>query len=158
MSQILEIDELQELYDSIAEDFAFVDYEPALEEELGHVAELHAGFFAAATDPAGEAWPPNAPRTIRAKGHSRILVGKTRRLINSLTGKQAAGDSLRDVSEQSDGAQLLFGTLVEYSGFNDRARGNAPARPHVGLNDKYLDQATNRLVDFTLADMAKGKI
>lgn len=155
MTQIIELEELQDLYDSVVEDFMIVDQQVPLRVEQGHIAELHAGFFATQTAPDGEPWKPNALVTILRKRHTRILRGmpeNNERLSRSLTTKEGTGgDALRDVSLQTKGAQLLHGTFVEYSKFNQD-------RPHTGMTNQYLDEATERVVDHTLAEMAKGKI
>ena len=169
------LDELQDLYDGIAEDFADIDYTDWMGRELELMADLHKGFFNASTGPDGAPWKPNAPATIAYKGHSTILRGvrgrkernykgtKLRpkvtfsrarwiggyRLSTSLTAKtrQTFGDAIREGIQTDTGGWMTFGTSVEYSVFNED-------RPHVGLSEQHLDKMTNRVADFALERLA----
>lgn len=170
-----DINQLQGLYDGIAKQFNEIDYGDYLVKELDFIADLHKGFFNKSTGPDGSPWKKNAPRTIREKGHAVILRGKRGqkqrnikatkrkpavrfsreqgiggfRLATSLTAKtsQTFGDAIREAIATDGGGVLSFGTDVEYSVYNQN-------RPHVGLTDTYLDKATNRVADFTLAKLA----
>lgn len=185
MTKTMTIDnpaQMQEVFDSISDDFNRIDYKAELVNELDLIADLHKGYFAKSGGPAG-AWKPNAPRTIKQKGHSIILRGvrgKTQkhikatkrrpkvfspfhskirgyRLATSLTTKtsQTYGDAIREVVSDSRGAALSFGTSVEYSIFNQEGTSRAPARPHVGLTTKFVDGMTNRIADHIVAELAK---
>jgi hypothetical protein len=175
--------ELQGVFDGIGKQFEDIEYEQALQSELTFLAELHKSFFDASTGPDGQPWAANAPRTIQAKGHSVILrgrrgsrqknikatkrrpsVGFSRakgiagfRLATSLTAKttQSHGDAIREAVETPNGAALRFGTSVEYAGYNQDGTSRAPARPHVGFTPEYIDNACNRLADFTVKELAK---
>lgn len=178
------LDELQDLYDGIVEDFNDIDYGQWMAGELDRLADFHKRMFDTSADPEGKAWKPNAPSTIAQKGHSRILRGirgprernykgtyrrppvKFRissgirgfRLATSLTAKtqQSFGDAIREkVQEQPGKAQMTFGTAVEYSHFNDQGTSRIPARPHIGINEAHLDKMTERATDFALAELAK---
>lgn len=170
------IDDLQDLYDGIAEDFADIDYEEYLAKELEYAADLHKGFFDSSTGPDGQAWKPNAPLTVKLKGHSVVLRGirgqrpvsikatKRRprvrfsrakniggfRLATSLTTKtrQTFGDSIREAIATDSGGSMTFGTSVEYSIYNED-------RPHVGLTEQHLDKMTNRAADYALSKLAE---
>lgn len=170
------IEELPELFASIQEDFEAIDYTDWMGGELDRIADLHKSYFDASSGPDGAAWKANAPSTIAWKGHSTILRGvrskkppnvkgtkgrpkvkftRTRwiggfRLSTSLTAKtrQTFGDSIREAVATEGGGMMKFGTSVEYSAYNED-------RPHVGLNDEYLDAATERAADYTLAALAK---
>lgn len=179
MTQTLTLDgieELPELFAGIQEDFEAIDYGEWLAGELDRMAVAHKAYFDSSTGPDGAAWKPNAPSTIRQKGHSTILRGvrgrkernikgtKRRpkvtfsrarwiggfRLSTSLTAKtrQTFGDAIREAIATEYGGELKFGTSVEYSVFNED-------RPHVGISEKHLDGMVERAADFTLAELAK---
>lgn len=163
---------LQSLVDGIVEDYEAIDYSKLMSQELNNLSDLHRGFFNASAGPAGVAWKPNAPSTIRQKGHSTVLRGvrsakprkrkggpkfvRTRwiggyRLATSLTLKsgQSTGDAIRETVPSETGGLLKFGTDVEYSSYNED-------RPHVGMDDKHLDGIVERTLDYTIKEMAKG--
>jgi hypothetical protein len=176
-------EDLKLVYDGIAADFDAIEYEDILSNELNFLAELHKSFFDASTGPDGQPWAVNAPSTIRAKGHAVVLRGKKGtkpasvkatkrrpsvkfsrakgiagfRLATSLTAKttQSFGDAVREAASTDGGAMLKFGTTVEYSLYNDQGTDRIPARPHIGMTSKYLDEATNRVADYTLKALAK---
>jgi hypothetical protein len=173
--------DLQEMFDGIAEDFAKTDYIAYLAGELDRLADLHKSFFDSSSGPDGNAWKPNAPRTIAQKGHSTVLRGvRTRKdrnikgtkgragvkfrrsrwiggypLATSLTAKtgQSYGDAIREaVGKQGSGA-LTFGTSVPYAVYNDQGTERIPARPHVGMNDQFLDAMVERLADYQIKQL-----
>jgi hypothetical protein len=176
------LDELPELYASIAEDWEAIDYSDYLYRELDLMADLHKSYFDSSTGPDGAAWAPNAPRTIQQKGHSTILRGvrgrkeknvkgtrgrpgvrfrRSRwiggyRLSTSLTAKtrQTFGDAIREAIATDSGGDLKFGTAVDYSPINDQGGGHIPARPHIGMTEQHLDKVTNRAADFALEQLA----
>ena len=164
MTQTITIDgleNLQDLYDGVSEDFADIELVPWMHKELDNLSDWERGLFNSQTSPDGQAWAPNAPRTIKQKGHSRILRGKPSlgfRLSTSLTLKSHAstGDAVREAVEMTEAGELAFGTSLEYSAINDRQRGNAPARPHVGINETELDKIAERAADYCLKELAKG--
>lgn len=175
--------QLQAVYDGIATQFAAIDFEDVLKGELNLLADLHRSFFTTSTGPDGKPWTPNAPATIRHKGHSTILRGvrgrrdknvkatkrraavsfaRTRwiggyRLATSLTAKttQSYGDAIREAIALQDGGALKFGTTVEYSAYNQNGTATAPARPHVGFTIPYVDKAAARAADYTVEQLAK---
>jgi hypothetical protein len=164
------IEELQDLYDSLEEDFRDISYVKWMHDELDRMTVLHQGYFNNSSGPDGVAWKPNAPSTIRQKGHAVVLRGKTRyrvqgkrkkrwkniakksqfRLKRSLTlnAKKAMGDAIRDAIDTDNGAYLQFGTAVEYSAYNQD-------RPHVGINEQHLDGMVERVADYTLKILAE---
>ena len=154
------IEDLQELFDGIQEDFEAINYTDYMVAEQHLMAELHEGYFQREAGPDGVAWPKNAPRTIREKGHSRILRGKPSnryRLSRSLTERatQTVDEAVREAIQTDTGGWMTFGSLVPYGPFHDRDRGRIPARRHVGINDEHLDGMTERAADFTLKELAK---
>lgn len=177
------IEELPELFASIQEDFGAIDYGQFLAAELDRMAVLHKSYFDSSRGPDGAAWKANAPRTVQQKGHAVVLRGirgrkatnikatkrrpgvkfaRTRniagfRLATSLTAKsrQSFGDAIREAIATTNGGALKFGTAVAYSIYNDQGTDRIPARPHIGMSEKHLDQMTARAADYTLAELSK---
>lgn len=149
------IEGVQRYIDGIAADFRQIDFQPFGRLELFELADVHAGYFADASDPIDAKWPELAPSTVARKGHATILV-ETDRLKSSLTEKIAGGvgDAVRDVVVLQDETDILFGTMVEYSGYHDSASGNRPARRHVGVNDQFLDNFCDRLIRYAINELA----
>lgn len=145
------LENLQPYFDGIAADFTRINFQAFGRLELYELEDLHAKYFADASDPTGAAWPQLAQSTIDRKGHGTILVD-TGRLLASLTGGGA--DGIRDVAEVSDMTNIIFGTNVEYSGLHDEATWNRPARRHVGINEQFLDGFVDRLLQYTINELA----
>lgn len=145
-------EELQEVYDSVSEDFNEIDYTPWMHDELDRMARQHNDYFVNATAPDGQSWPPLALSTIKRKGHAIRLV-HTGNLFRSLTQKglkQSSGEAIREAIQSPTGAYMSFGTSLEYSPYHDKASDNRPARRHVGINSRYLDGMVNRVADFAV--------
>lgn len=144
--------EIQELYDSVEEDFFDINYGDYFANEAVLLEELHRAFFDRETAPDGTRWPPLSPKTIKRKGHSRILID-SHRLMRSLVGKST--DSVREIVTEQNNQGMSFGTLVPYSRFHSAMDGatRLPIREHVGLTDEYADDATERVADYTLAEL-----
>lgn len=154
------VEGLQEVYDDIALQFGEMDFIEYLESEQPLLEDFHRERFATQTDADGNQWKKNAPLTIKRKGHTRILRGiptEGHRLSRSLTQRlrHSTEDAVREVVQSDTGAGLSFGTTRPYSGVNQRGTSRIPARPHVGINEPYLDAMTERAVDYTLAQLAK---
>lgn len=147
--------ELPTYLERVTTQFRKLQFAPFGELELLEMADLHTRYFADASDPNGQPWPPLAPATIQRKGHDTILVD-TNRLRTSLTSmlQASSGDAIRDIAELADETDIIFGTAVEYSMFHDFNSGNRPARRHVGLNETYLDGACERLLRFATNELA----
>lgn len=153
--------EVRGLIESVVADFRGIKLLPYMQGELGHMADLHQGYFSSGSGPGGSKWGKNAPSTVRAKGHGRVLFGipsRGHRLSRSLTQKanQTTDDAIREAIEVAGGGMMTFGSLVEYAGDTRAGRPTSYApegRPHVGLNDKYLDAATERLADAALQQL-----
>jgi phage gpG-like protein len=157
-------DELQEVYDALAEDIDTLDYHDWMVDRLVKMAELHSGFFRSQSGPDGQPWAKNAPRTIKQKGHSRILRGhpsNNYRLSRSLTERATGttGDAIREIAQTDTAAYMSFGTAVEYSAIHDtnHTLGNAfvPARRHVGLTDQHVNELVDSLADHITKELAK---
>jgi hypothetical protein len=146
-------EEIPELLAGIQEDFEDIDYADYLYRELDLMADLHKSFFDQSKGPDGATWDPNAPSTVRQKGHAVILRGvrgrqeksvkgtKNRprvrfsrgrkiggyRLATSLTAKtrQSFGDAIREGIATHGGGAMTFGSAVEYAG--DKGAGRVTA-------------------------------
>jgi phage gpG-like protein len=151
------LEDLQELYDGVAEDFNKLDYTEWMKAELVKLADWEQSLFDTATAPDGAAWPPLAPSTIKRKGHATILVDTTR-LRRSLTFKGTASndEAVREANQTDTAAYLAFGSLVPYGPSHDESVGNRPARRHVGINEQYLDKMVERVADYTVKELAEA--
>lgn len=179
------LDELPEFFANIYEDFGQIDYGVFLAGELDILADLHRDMFQNSQSPDGAPWKPNAPSTIRQKGHAIILRGKRNttpsrnvkatkrrpavrhnkskgirgfRLATSLTAKtkQSFGDAVREAIGRPGGGDATFGTSVEYSIYNDQGTSRIPARPHIGMTEQQLDAIVGRALDYSLQQLAKA--
>jgi phage gpG-like protein len=153
-------DELQDVYDALAEDIDGTDYQDWMASELVRMADLHRTFFRNQTGPDGVAWPKNAPSTIKRKGHSRILRGipsNNHRLSRSLTERstRTTGDAIREMAQTDTAAYMSFGSAVEYSAKHDVGGPNLPIRRHVGLTDEHVNKMVENLGDEIIKQLAK---
>jgi phage gpG-like protein len=158
-------DELQDVYDAVAEDINELDYQDWMAGELVRMADLHRTFFRNQAGPDGRAWPKNAPLTIKKKGHSRILRGipsNNFRLSRSLTERstRTTGDAIREMAQTDTAAYMSFGTSVEYSAIHDTDHRTSeghfvPARRHVGLTDEHVNKMVENLGDEIIKQLAK---
>lgn len=131
----------------VVEDFNNVRMTPFLEDEQRRMEVAHQNYFNRMVSPAGALWRGNAKSTIRRKGHERILVGLTGRLKASLT-TQASEYGIRyEFDNWPAMAKLIFGTDAPYHGFNEFGTKRAPARPHLGIDESYLDRMLQRTLD-----------
>jgi len=152
---IIGLDRTQAYLDGVATDFRNLNLQPFARLELFELADEHARYFADASDPGGTAWPALEPSTIRRKGHDTILVD-TGQLRASLTQKLAAGggDAIRDIAELQDETDIIFGTMVEYSGMLERPSALGKVWLHVGINDQFLDGFCDRLVRYAINELS----
>lgn len=137
--------DVQSLYDSIAADISATPMRSLHEAELAIVDETAAVRFDSGTQPDGSTQPPLAASTIRRKGHSRILQ-ESDRLLRSLT-DTTHPDAIVEIVDEPGNGGLGRGTAVEYSAAHNRAVGNRPARPHVGISEGDFDAYANRSMD-----------
>lgn len=156
-----DVRDLQDVYDNISEDFALIDYREYLYAELPKMEDFHKQRFATQTDANGQAWAKNAPRTIREKGHSRILRGKPSegfRLSRSLANRHrnSTEDAVREVAQLEGRAYLGFGSTRPYAAIQQFGTPKIPARPHTGLNEKHVDGMVDRVADYTVKKLAES--
>lgn len=160
---VITIEELPEYFAGVGEDWEKLNYQKFLNDELPRIAFLHAGYFADEAGPDGVAWRKLSPRTrkrVGIEGPDTILVDAGP-LKESLT-TDSGGEAIRIVEQTAEGWGLQFGTYDEKSSFHDDeshgynppiGSGILPYRPHVGLTDEYLDEATERAADHAVAEM-----
>lgn len=145
-------EQIADFFHGIEEDFAAIDYRPELRVELDAMADMESGYFGAQAGPDGNAWTPDAPATIKRKKHAIILID-TGDLSVSLGDRGTPPNSIREVVDQTNGAAAILGTYVPYSIYHTAER---DGREHIGMTEVYVDAATNRVVDYSLAQLAKG--
>lgn len=155
-------DQIQDVYDALAEDINATDYQDWMGSELVRMADLHRSFFQRETGPDGARWKPNTPATIKAKGHGRVLRGhpdNTYRMSRSLTDRttRTTGDAIREMAQTDTAAYMSFGTSVEYSARHDVGGARLPIRRHVGLTDEHVNDMVERLGDEIIKQLQHGQ-
>lgn len=155
MAGVLTIEDqadLDDLFAGVVDDFTSARFLPFLERGMEAVAEWHGVLFAGQHAPSGDPWAPLAPATVKRKGHSTILVD-TGRLRGSLR-DQTHADGIRETFDEWPGqAGFIFGTEVPYSVFHLEGTARAPARPHVGIEERTLDRLAELAADHALAEL-----
>lgn len=141
------IDELQGVLDGIVDQYEAIPLGDQLAPELAGFEQQHQEYFDRAAGPDGASWPPNAPSTVRRKGHGKVLRDKDD-LMQSLTSDHP--DAIRHVFDEGNTGGLTFGTSRDYSRYHDRPSGNRPARRHVGTNEQHVDGIAERVADRTV--------
>lgn len=117
--------------------FLGIDYTDTMKAAMPLLEAGEERVFTTGTDPGGNPLKPNAPSTVKRKGHGIILVDSSR-LSESLM--ETSGDSIRETSHRG----LIFGTSVPYSGFQQEIR------PHVGMSEETLEALVNSVADATV--------
>lgn len=158
MTAVVDVASLEDfaaLLAGVAADFQGIAWREWTEREFAALEGFHDQGFAAERSPAGQPWEPLRPSTVRKKGHDTILW-ETSRLRRSLTGP--GDDAVRAVEGAWPELGLVFGTNVPYSRYHSRLDGHAhrlPAREHVGVDGRFIDQATERAADHALKEMLR---
>lgn len=169
MTQILELNQLDEMLTGIVSQARGINYENELQTTADELAKIHAGYFDAEAGPDGTPWPawhfrdPGASPT-----HPTLFV--TGRLKQSLI---SGPDHIEDISENT----LTFGTDVPYAAQNNyggifpvdryligkggevKVPGSSitiPQREFVGINDAEVDKIAERIADATVAGLKVG--
>lgn len=142
------LNNLQTVFDGISEDWNAGRYQPVLNTIMADMETSHAEYFQQQRSPGGSAWPALAPRTIKEKGHSRILY-RTGRLMESLTRRTT--DSIRESYDELRNHGISFGTSVEYATFHQEGTRRMPQREHVGTNDDQLTKICELVADRAVA-------
>lgn len=148
----LRIDHLQEdmdrLFKSVVDDFQAIRWEDWMQKQFRRMEELHAGYFYGQQGPDGAGWAPNAPSTIRRKGHGVVLVDKYK-LLPSMT-RPFADEAVRMTIDEWPKATMIFGNTLPYSVINNNGNParNLPARKHIGLTLPFFDKMAESAVEF----------
>jgi phage gpG-like protein len=147
----IELDQLEDLFLGVEQQFEALAFNELLTNELTRLEGVHADYFHRFAGPDGEQWKPNAPSTVKRKGHN-IILQDTTRLVQSLVSRTS--DSVRDVFSERMNHGLTYGTGVEYARYHMTGTKRMPARRHVGLNEEYLNGATERVADNAIKQLA----
>lgn len=126
----------------VMQDTQFVD---DLGEQMDRLEKQHSGYFATGQGPSGDAWGPNAPSTVKRKGHANVLID-TKRLRDSLTSRRGDG-AIREIVSEPPNSGLSFGTSVEYSIYHQAGTSSLPKREHVGTTDEALQPLLDDVAD-----------
>lgn len=138
------LDGLQTVFDGISQDWNDGRFMGVLDTIMVDMERSHEEYFNRQGTPVGEAWPALSPRTIKEKGHSRILY-RTGRLMESLS--KTTSDSIRDKYDEIKNHGISFGTSVEYAMFHQEGTKHMPQREHVGTNDDQLNKICDMVAD-----------
>ncbi len=139
-------EEFKGLFSELSQALNDIDFTEPMTDAIPLLEAGEKAAFDSRSAPGGEPWAPNAPSTIRRKGHGKQLF-ETGRLGSSLFGRTS--DSIRDVYQHG----LTFGTSVPYSVFNQEGTPKIPARVHVGMSEKTLDAICDGVADFVVEQM-----
>lgn len=149
MMQTVEIrnqSDMNRLYGGVKQDFQGIRWEGWMQTQFRRMEELHASYFYGQQGPDGAAWKPNAPATIKKKGHGVILVHKYK-LLPSMTRPFAEG-AIRMTIDEWPKATMIFGNDIPYSVLNNNGTKRIPARPHIGLTRPFFETLTKSAVDY----------
>jgi phage gpG-like protein len=150
--------ELDELVAGIVADFEGLTSSDSgrtwAEDSVGIAEESMRQGFEQSKAPNGSGWAPNAPSTIKRKGHG-VVLRETGRLGVSLT-QETHPDAVVEIVAEPSGCGFSRGTSVEYSGFNQNGTKRIPARPHVGLTEEACDEMTELGADLAIEHLKAG--
>ena len=153
MAQVIEADELQSVFDGIADQYKAIDYGDTIKGFVSDLQQQHSKQFQSGTDSDGNSWAPLKESTIKRKGHGVILI-ETEQLMNSLTQGGAKG-SITEFGGRNGSVvgSLMFGTDDRTAGFHQSGTSRMPARPPVGVSEETLTKMTNDIADATVEGM-----
>jgi phage gpG-like protein len=151
-------EELEAMFAEIAADFEGLTSSDSgrtwAEDSVGIAEESMRQGFEQSKAPNGGGWAPNAPATIKRKGHGKVLRD-TGRLGVSLT-QSTHPDAVVEIVAEPSGCGFSRGTSVEYSQINQTGSKRAPARPHVGLTEEAVDEMTELGADLAIEHLKAG--
>lgn len=110
--------------------------------------------FEAGRAPNGSTWAPNAPATVKRKGHGKVLRD-TGRLGVSLV-ESGHPDAVVEIVNEPAGCGFARGTSVPYSAPNQKGTKRIPARPHVGLTEDACDELAELGADLAIEHLKAG--
>lgn len=155
MSAVVQLEPTQKALDAFVNDIMAkaddIGWEPQLHAESEALDREYGIYFKRKAGPGGQQWAPNAPRTIKAKGHARQLFGKPAkgfRLHASLTTRNGEFSIRYEIDHWPSRATLIHGTDAPYSVYNDRGTRRIPARQHIGISGQYFDGVAARGVEY----------
>jgi hypothetical protein len=138
-------------------DFRGMRWRPFMEQEQRNLENIHRRYFDSFTGPDGKSWQPNAPATIKKKGHARRLHGLPSlgfRLRQSLT-QPSSEFGIRYAIDHWPHARIVFGTDAFYHVYNQDGTRTIPARPHLGITRAYFYQMSKRANAFALTRITR---
>ena len=115
------------------------DLSPAMREIAGHLLDGVAESFASERGPAGKAWKPLKPATVRERRRKGYRAGPI---------LERSGDLLSRILADWDDSTAVAGTNVVYAAthhFGDPERG-IPARPFLGVSRDTRDVVIDAIV------------
>ncbi len=142
---------LEELFAGVLHDFEQLDWGPWLTGSMRSIEQEHQLMWGEQRDPAGDPWAALAPSTVRAKGHSTILV-ETGRLRASLTNPN---EGIREMFQENGNIGLVFGTDVPHSLYHIRGTSRMPKRDHVGIGLGTFERMVDTACDHALAELSQ---
>lgn len=128
----------------------------ALQTDLMHIAQkivipwLQAG-IESGVDLLGGAFPPNDPKTIKAKGHSQVLIGKERKLRRSFQASNVGKNTVM-INLTSDRAKIGY-----YLQDGIRTKHGTQNYNFFGINNDMEDLAMNYLNEKVNEKIDAGK-
>lgn len=143
----IDIGQFGSLFEDIQQQIETTDFFPVMHAAIQLIADGEKAAFNAGHGPNGEEWAPNAESTKRRKGHGIVLF-ETGALEKSLVEVDGPGN-INDAGSR----ELIFGTNVSYSLFNEFGTSRIPARPHVGISDQLIDALTEEIADYTVSQL-----
>lgn len=143
-------DQIAELPEEAQRVLQEADFSPIFEKIIDDLELDHQGFFESEKSPAGAKWKPNAPSTIRQKGHSLVMRGKPPfRLSSSLAGETA--DSVRFMFDEQLTKGFAYGTEREEVWRHMHGTSRYPARPFLGFTEARKEQMIEDVLDHAVA-------
>ncbi len=143
---------LQGVWESISSDWNSARFSGVLDEIISVLEMSHQTYYQNQTTPGGDTWPALAPRTVKEKGHSRILY-RTGKMMESLA--TTTSDSYRDKWDETKNHGISFGTSVEYAMFHQEGTEHIPQREHVGTNERQLEHLLDLIADEAVRVLAE---
>ena len=141
------------LWGGVQADFKSIRWAKWMETQMRRLEAIHEGYWQKNAGPSGSTWAPNAPATIRAKGHGIVLVHKLR-LRPAMTRPFADG-AVRMAVDEWPRAVMIFGNTLPYSPINNDGGGRIPAREHIGITIQTFELMTQSATEFAFKALQK---
>lgn len=159
-------DEYTNLEDAISgldDDIRSINWSSAIAEIHTQLEKLHRGYFENATDPSGRKWAELQDVTIQSKMAKKCrtpyaILQCEWNLRDSLASR--TGDSIRDGESNPTHNTLfflVFGTSDSKSYYHTQdgwSSARLPRRPHVGVNEDFVDMLGEAVADLLVANLA----